>query len=114
MAENKKNSITDEELEAELATVRAHRSELEEKIEKIFSELRMTRSELTDYLNNPQNFNEQEWKIVQAERDVLLDNIWRHVGDEYKRAYQEKRIKKAEKDRKRKGISSRKNWIPMQ
>lgn len=69
------------------------------------------------YLDNPNNFEGEQWKNLQNQRQALLKTIWTNLGEEnlsYVQSKQkEKQIEQAKKERKGKTLGARRNWISM-
>ncbi len=89
------------------------RQEIVTKMENVFQKGGISQDELGEYLHNPDNFSDQEWKFVSGRRDEIMNDLWKLVGKNTKEVHKKKKKKKVSGERKRKTLGSRKKWIPM-
>lgn len=106
--------LGDDELEQRLASVLQKRDEVEEQIDKLYSQMGFSKKTLTDYLSNPQNFSETQWNYLSRYRKEMEDKIWGMLDEKGKKELKTKQEIKKGKAAKGKTIGGRKNWISMQ
>jgi hypothetical protein len=105
-------SLTSESKKEELKEVydalNQIRSDLEEKLEKMFHKAKLTKEELNHYLTNPGNFTALQWDAIEQARKEEKAKMWSLLGVEE----QKKALEKESKREKRKGLAGRKKgWF---
>jgi hypothetical protein len=99
-----------------ITRMREIHDDIEKKLDVIYQKSGLTPKYIKDYLNNPNNFNPQEWEKIQQDRQALFSSLTggtRVEEMENKTKTTEKELDKEAKDRRGKMIGSRKNWIPI-
>lgn len=88
------------------------RDDLNTKLDSVYHGSGLDPSKIRTFLNNPSNFNSEEWEKIQNERKMLWERIGLNFGD-VKLENSETHLKKTEQEKKSRHISSRRNWIPI-
>lgn len=115
-----KSSISDLEIYEMIEKIKNMHDDLEQKLDKAYQITGLEPRFIKNYLNNPNNFKNDEWERVQKERQALLTSI---LGDikqgtqsssfKISRSGQKEDHSLNDKDRRSKTIAARRHWIPM-
>lgn len=106
-------AIPASELEVLIESVVQKRNLLTKQIEDVYKRSGHTRDSISDYLNDPTNFSEVTWQIVQDERTQLMNKINKLAGRSESHVGREKKKVTEEKKRKGKTLGARRNWLSM-
>ena len=94
-----------------------------QKLDEMFRQRGITPEYLQMYLNNPTNFNSQEWEYLQKQRQSLVESLHLPIGlrtaegakstpaDSHKAA--KGPAEKAKERRSKAGAAQRRGWLPM-
>lgn len=107
MAE-KKSKINEE-----FEKINKMRDELMVKLDEVYKKGGITYDEIERFLNNPQNFTEKQWKLLQEQREMYQEKLNALVGKKNSEKRDKSLKKKTSEERSRKTLGSRKKWIPM-
>jgi hypothetical protein len=118
MPERKKLTRQEEEdeyqkLKEKLKSILEMRENIDEQLDHVFSESKLSMSEIQSYLDNPKNFPEGQYNTLQNRRKNLENLLWSEVGEEAKRKWKGNQIAKKKKKQKRKFVGRRRKWIQM-
>jgi hypothetical protein len=108
-----KDSKDDKNLEKRLKAVLGLRDKIDEALNKVYRKGDLTQKQVSDYLDNPDNFKKGQWDYIQKRRKKVFSFIWDALGSETKKKYDKKELAKKAKKRKRKSIGHRRKWIQM-
>ncbi len=98
----------------ELEGVRKQREGLDQNVDTLFEKAGLSPTEVSNYLDNPDNFTEQQWKRIQKNREEIQAFVWDALGEEKKERYLAEKKKKRGKKRKKKTLGSRRRgWIKL-
>jgi len=99
----------DPEVQQMLKRIDEMRKDIENRIEFISRQSGWSKEKIWEYVNNPKNFNKDQWEIVQKENQKFVDKVWASLGSSI---HVHKAHAHATTQRKGKFIGSRRNWIP--
>ena len=103
-----------EDIDAAYRRMETLHADLNKKIEGVYREHNLNADSFQSYLNNPQNFSEKQWAVMEEQRLEEEEKIWEGVGPEKKRRLKRKFEKRTEKKRRKKFVGKRKKgWIQM-
>lgn len=106
-------SIATKELEEILEKIHKMDDDLEGKMSRVCELSGMTRQEVHRFIENPDNFSQEQWKNAQKNKDILEEKIYSVVGVKAKKLKAKKKKKKLAKKRRGKTLGGRKGWLPM-
>lgn len=115
-SEKKGDNQLEETLQAQLNHARDLRDELNRKLEELYQKAGWDPANIKDYLNNPSNFSQDQWQLIQSQKKQLLNKIWGNIGKEgldLQQKMLEAGQQKTTKSRKSKGGGARRQWIQM-
>lgn len=106
--------LFDRDIAAALEKMRSYHFELEEKIAQAFTDAGTSPSQIIDYLKNPRNFTDRNWKFMQECRREEYLKLWNAATPKEKKGLlkQSKRKSKGQITKKL-GLARKKNWIPV-
>jgi hypothetical protein len=108
----KKISSEDIEIRQMIEKMRKMHDDIEVKLDEVYQKSGLNAQKVKDFLENPNNFQTEEWGRVQEKRKKLLTQIGIDSKQILSQSAQEQ-AEKAGKDRKTKMLGARRNWIPM-
>ncbi len=113
MADDQKQSKEDVNLRKRLEVIFGLRDKIDQALHKVYKKGDFTQKQISDYLDNPGNFQTTEWAFIQQQRDKVFNFIWDTLGPEEKKKHEKTQLQKKSKKRKRKSIGHRRKWIQM-
>lgn len=105
--------INDEELESQFKTFQNYYDQTAKQVDESYSKLGINKQKVADYLSDPNNFNPEQWQMIQQKRKEMQDQLWKLLGIERKKEVSRKEKEKTEQKRKGKTLGARKKWMPM-
>lgn len=105
--------LLDPELESRFSEIEKIHNEIEKKLDDVYSQSTFSKKSITDYLDNPNNFNSLQWAQIEKRRQEFQDQIWSILGKKQKDKAMKKSEGKLAKEGKGKTLGSRKKWMPM-
>lgn len=89
-------------------------ADIEKKLSGVYDKSGRSREELTNYLENPNNFTKTQWERMESIRESLREKVYAAIGKKKaKKIEDDKKKAKMDKNRKGKTLGSRKGWMPM-
>lgn len=111
--EIKTTGIRTKDLEEILKKIHKMDDDLENKMTRVCELSGMTRQEVQRFIENPDNFSQEQWKNAQKNKNALEEKIYSVVGVELKKLKVKKKKKKSAKKRRGKTLGARKGWLQM-
>ncbi|MGA8165541.1 MAG: hypothetical protein WB791_11080 [Waddliaceae bacterium] len=105
--------ITTDEPEEMLKRIHKMDDDLENKMTRVCELSGMSRKEVHDFIENPDNFTVQQWKKAQEDKSAIEEKIYAIFGAEQQNIKAEKKKKKISKKRRGKTLGARKGWLQM-
>lgn len=103
-----------EQLKKQLQEVYSRSQEITRQLHDLYEEAGFTPEQVSAYLDNPENFTQEQWETLQKHRESIQKFIWDAVGYDKKAEYEKAESKTKEKKRRRKTLGSRRRgWIKM-
>lgn len=93
--------------------ITAYHDEIQTALHKIYETMGQSYDSIQTYLDNPQNFTEQEYAAIQKKREDLRKNLLSKLTKETQDSIKSRSQKDILKKRKGKMIGSRKRWLTM-
>lgn len=96
-----------------IEAVKQKREALNRQLDETYRRIGQTRDSVSEYLNNPSNFPETTWKIVQQQREEFTHKVT--ILGTKSTTKELRQAKKAHEEKKRKGksLGARRNWLSM-
>lgn len=116
---SKKSFPLDAEIHVMIEKMRKMHDEINRKLDETYQLTGLDPRFIKNYLNNPNNFQTDEWDRVQKERKARLSSVIEHLKAEMRsKSIDSNRIGQKEmqaitKERRSKTLGSRRNWISM-
>jgi hypothetical protein len=115
--ESKKNNFGDPEVQEMMERMKNMHQVMEVKLSDSYEKLGWGPRSINTYLENPNNFSNEEWARIQAERSLVLKRLEEDLGlkESPKSIFagEKKMLDPTEKERKSKTRGARRNWIPI-
>lgn len=105
-----KEILTVTEALEKIEEMRKFSDEIKQKLDEVYRVTGWTPQFLDSYLNNPSNFSVVEWERVNKERQDLMESL--KISPDSEKPV-ENLPPDSKKQRKKKGVATRKNWLPM-
>ena len=102
--------LTDEELDARFKRCKELHALIQDNLDKAFEEQHLTKKEVHEYFDSPENFTEKQWQLIQAQKDATREKLAELVPKK-KKSLAEK--KAAAKGQKPKSMQTKSRWLPM-
>ena len=96
--------------------IKKGREKIEQMLNEFFQKANLTPEKLKEYMENPANFNDREWEVVQKQRSVLekqLKIFKRGGGVQTEEQLEAKELAQKAKKTRAKLRGGRQNWIQM-
>ena len=103
--------LTDDEIKERFERYKELHNMIHDKLEKVLEEKNLTKRQVHDYFDKPQNFTARQWQLIEAERDETEKKLKELVPK--KAAAKEKRKSGKEKGKKPKRMQTKSRWIQM-
>ena len=89
------------------------RSEILAKLDLFCEKTGISKEEIQNFFDNPDNFSPQKWEQVQVKRQSLEQQIISIFGQGAAPQKSNQKLKKISKERKGKTLGARQRWIPL-
>ena len=106
-------SLSEQSVPEMLKQMREHHEKLQAQIENILSVTGVRDTAVEEFLKNPANFSEKEWKQIQESKVKLAAQLWKDASVHMQKEQKKQETSKTDKARKAKTGGARRNWIPM-
>ena len=106
-------SLGDPELDALFSKIYAMKDDLDSKMSKLREITGMTGQDISNYINNPDNFSRSQWEKMEKDRKAAEDLLYAGLGKETRAREKKKKIEKEDKVRRGKTLGARKKWLQM-
>lgn len=103
--------LTDDELNARFDRCKELHNLMHDRIEKAFSDHRVTLSELRNYFDSPQNFSESQWRLIQEQKDEIKKQLKELVPTAAQKG--KKPQEKSQTQKRPKSMQTKSRWMPM-
>ena len=101
----------DAEIKAMLQRMADMKKEMERQLTNIYSKAALSRLDIKEFLENPNNFSRKDWEKVQRHKDFLIEQISMIFTPESTIRRPPKTKEKVDKERRGKTLGARKKWI---
>jgi hypothetical protein len=106
-------SLGDPELNDIFAKIYKMKDDLDSKFSHIREMTGMSGTEISTYLNNPNNFTPFQWKQMESDKKLAEERLYLGLGHGTKERRAKKVSEKQAKERRGKMLGARKKWLQM-
>lgn len=106
-------SLDDPELNDMFAKIYKMKDDLDNKFSRVREITGLSGSEISNYLNNPNNFTPFQWKQMEMDKKQAEEKLYLGLGKGSKEKSAKKLVEKKTKERRGKMLGARKKWLQM-
>ncbi len=86
---------------------------LEKTLDGFYKTSGLSSSKVSEYLDNSNNFNDSEWKIVQSRRKYFQDILSEQLDPEFRKKEELKKRKKKKRKLRGRDLGRKRKWLEM-